>query len=786
MGIQASNENPAPHGMNPSDATAEQIAAAIGIDDDEMELRKRFLEFGEADIAALRQIHDALESSRDEFAEVFYRHLGEFTELHDHLGDAGALARLKAQQARYFSSLTGGDYGHGYVLGRIRVGQVHQQIGLAPKWYIGAYRKYLSELLPRLAALHKGDAALCQPAFDAVLKVIVLDIGLALDSYFHHEHQQQMRLAHFDSLTDLPNRALFHDRLDQALSLAQRNGAVAAVLLVDLDHFQLLNDTLGHAAGDALLQEVARRLADCTRDADTVGRLGGDEFGIILSVLDSSEDAALIAGKILGHCARPYQIEGRELFVSASIGIALFPADATDAGMLVRNADTALYRAKELGRKTYQFFTAEMNQRAHDKMQLLSDLRHALEKGEFLLYYQPKLCCASGKITGFEALLRWQHPVRGLMLPDDFVPLLDEAGLLAPVGEWVVHSACQQARRWRDAGLGTPGMAVNVADSQVQAADFCLVVQRALESSGLSPACLEIELTESHATSEAGGIVATLQRLKDMGVRLAVDDFGTGHASLLYLKHFLLDSLKINRSFVRNITTDPGDISITRAIITLAHSLQLRVVAEGVETEGQLTMLVANQCDVIQGHLFSEPRPADEITAMLREGRMLPDRLLNPATWQRTLLLVDDEANVLAALKRLLRRDGYHILAAGSAEQGLELLASHRIDVIVSDQRMPGMTGVEFLRRVKTLHPDTTRLVLSGYTDLQSVTDAINEGAIYKFLTKPWDDGILRASIEEAFRHQQMVNENRRLQRKAQLAEAELAQLHRQLDSRSR
>ncbi|MDD5176670.1 MAG: EAL domain-containing protein [Sterolibacterium sp.] len=605
------------------------------------------------------------------------------------------------------------------------------------------------------------------------------DISFALD---HIEKEKKLNyLAYYDVLTELPNRALFYDRLTQGVSLARRNQSLLAALFVDLDNFKTVNDTLGHIIGDTLLTQVSRRLSRCLRDTDTVGRLGGDEFGILLPEIGNSEAVAMVARKVIESCRQPYLIESHELNVSASIGIALFPDDAGDGEILIRNADIAMYRAKDLGRNTYQFFTAEMNQRTQDKLRLETDLRHALGKGEFLLHYQPKVSCVSGKITGFEALLRWQHPQRGMVGPNEFVPALEETGLLVPVGEWLLTTACLQAKRWSDEGMGALSMAVNISGRQIDAADFCETVQAALTASGLAPVNLDLELTESQLMKDAEGIIDLLKRLKKMGVNLSVDDFGTGYSSLAYLKRFPIDTLKVDRAFVRDIIADTNDVSITRAIITLAHNLKLKVVAEGVETEGQLGMLIANHCDEVQGYYFSRPLPVEEATALLRSGRSLDSRMLATMRQGKTLLLVDDEANILSALKRLLRHDGYDILTALGAEQGLEQLASHPVDVIVSDQRMPGMSGVEFLRRVKTLHPETVRLVLSGYTDLQAVTDAINEGAIYKFLTKPWDDDILRANIAEAFRHKEMADENHRMHTELALANSQMEAVNEQL-----
>lgn len=447
------------------------------------------------------------------------------------------------------------------------------------------------------------------------------DIAFAID---HIKKEQQLNyLAYYDVVTGLPNRTLIQDRLDQGVMAARRNKWLLAVLTVNLDNFKVVINTLGHSVSDGLLQEVARRFAACLDDTGTVGCMGGDEFCIILPEIGRSEDAAMVARKVIDSCAGPHLIEGYELFVSASVGITLFPDDAVNSAALIHNAHTAMYRAKSQGRNTYQFFTMEMNQNTQDKMRMEIDLRHALSNGEFLLYYQPKVSCSTGKITGFEALLRWQHPTRGLVGPDEFIPLLEETGLIVPVGEWVLTTACAQLRCWHDEGLGMPSMAVNISERQVHVADLCKTVQQALTASALAPIHLELELTESHLMKDADGVIGILERIKAIGVKITVDDFGTGYSSLAYLKRFPIDNLKIDRAFVQNIIADPDDISITRAIITMAHSLKLKVVAEGVETEGQLGLLIANYCDEVQGYYFSRPLPAKEVATLLREGRTL-------------------------------------------------------------------------------------------------------------------------------------------------------------------
>ncbi|MEO6422182.1 MAG: EAL domain-containing protein [Candidatus Nitrotoga sp.] len=630
-----------------------------------------------------------------------------------------------------------------------------------------------------LFALYASESEFFHEEEMKLLNELTGDIAFAMD---HIKKEQRLNyLAYYDVVTGLPNRTLIHDRLDQGVMAARRNKWLLAILSVRVDNFKVIIDTLGHSVGDGLLQEVARRLTVCVDDTGTVGCLGVDEFCIILPEVSRSEDATMGARKVIDSCAGPYLIDGNDLFVWVSVGITLFPDDADDSASLVHNAHTAMYRAKNQGRNTYQFFTMEMNSSAQAKMRLETDLRSALSNGEFLLYYQPKVSCATGKITGLEALLRWQHSTRGLVGPDDFIPLLEETGLIVPVGEWVLTTACAQLRCWHDEGLGRPSIAVNISERQIHVADICETVRQALAASGLAPSYLELELTESQLMKDVDGVIDVLERIKKIGVKITVDDFGTGYSSLSYLKRFPIDSLKVDRAFVQDIIADPNDVSITRAIITLAHNLKLKVVAEGVETEGQLGLLIANHCDEIQGYYFSRPLPAGEATALLRAGRSLDSKMMSGLKQSRKLLLVDDEANILSALKRLLRREGYDIFTAISAELGLEILATHRVDVIISDQLMPGMNGVEFLRRAKTLHPHTIRMVLSGYTDLQAVTDAINEGAIYKFLSKPWDDGILLANIKEAFRHKEMADDNRRLNTGLELANSQMAVVNEQL-----
>ena len=593
--------------------------------------------------------------------------------------------------------------------------------------------------------------------------------------------QRLQHLNHFDSLTSLPNRMLFRDRLKQALAQAARNGALMAVLFVDLDRFKVVNDTLGHGVGDKLLQAVAQLLLGCVRAGDTVGRLDGDGFALILPGFVGAHDAALAAQKLLDAFARPLVIDGHEIFVSVNIGITLYPSDSKDGEQLVRNSYTAMLRAKDLDRNSYQFYTAEMNAKVREKVQLENGLRRALEREEFLLHYQPKVDLASGEVTGLEALLRWRRGAGELVGPAQFIPLLEETGLIVQVGAWVLAQACAQIKAWQEAGLPAVTVAVNLSARQFQSSDLVDMVRRVIKSSGINPRLLELELTESLLMRNADEAIGVLGRLRSMGVSLSVDDFGTGYSSLSYLKRFPLNTVKIDRSFVNEIVSDPDDASISRTIITLAHGLKLKVVAEGVETEAQMAFLAANHCDEMQGYYFSRPLAPEDCAALLRERRRLKLPEGADSTRQRTLLLVDDEAEIVTALERLLRRDGYRILTACSAREGLEQLAKNNVGVIISDQCMPEMTGVEFFKRVKELHPETVRIVLSDHTELQSVTDAINEGAVYKFLVKPWDDELLRAKIRGAFRHQELAWENEHLSGKLKAANAQLSGVNHKL-----
>ncbi len=452
--------------------------------------------------------------------------------------------------------------------------------------------------------------------------------------------EQLTHLAHHDGLTGLPNRGLFYDRLGHALDQARRRNWIAGVMFVDLDRFKAVNDTLGHDAGDQLLREVAARLTQCVRSDDTVGRLGGDEFAVILTELARVEDAGLVAQKIIAALAAPFAIGGKEVFVTASVGIATYPGDADTAAALIKNADAAMYRIKGQGKNNFQFYTATMNVRAAESLQLENDLRYAIQRDEFVLHFQPKADLKTGRITGVEALLRWQRPDGRLVSPAEFIPLLEESGLIVPAGEWVLRAACAQICNWRKAGLALVPIAVNLSAKQFHQQNICAMVQGALEEYNVESQLLELEITESAAMHDAEAATTMLRDLKAIGVRIAIDDFGTGYSSLSYLKRFPIDSLKIDRSFITELPGNRGDASIAKAVITMAHALGLKVVAEGVEDEAQLAFLALHACDEMQGYYFSRPLPAEQCTQFLGAERALPLPAVNRGHLRRALAAV--------------------------------------------------------------------------------------------------------------------------------------------------
>ena len=849
------------------------IAREIGLDDAELAARCAFLEFGEADLAALRDIHPWLDSQRDTFLDNLNAYLLTFPRLRDAFGIPDTMTCLRRAQSAYFSSLTAGNYGAEYVRDRLRIGISQQLMGLEPKWNIGAYRKYLSEMFSMLYQEIGGEPARYRAACEAIIKVVCLDIGLALDTYSHadgnsvrqsrnyleqvidampaglvvvdsarrvrsmnrsmadllglpedviadglaleqvlpdaalgphldqalrtgqpqervmatldggadgaryvefnirriHQHdgymllligqditfrrkarlrlqeseeffrltfnqaavgivlmgpdgrllrvnrkltqilgyteiellqcffqqltleddlpaelvlierlrsgeisdfqrekqllrhdgslvwvhvsasmmrdangrrrfiavledisrrkqaeEAMLNMANHDALTGLPNRSLLRDRLAQAIVHAQRDGTEIAVLFIDLDRFKHVNDSLGHEAGDHLIIEVARRLGASLRECDTVGRQSGDEFVVVLTDLMGEEPAATVARKLLDNLMQPLLLSGQEVFPTGSIGIAMYPRDGVEITTLMKSADSAMYRSKGRGGNAVTFYSAEMGAQATAKLRMEGALQRGLERHEFLLHYQPIVDIASGKVHGVEALLRWQPQGQSLVSPSDFIPLLEETGLIVPIGEWVLRTAMQQQVAWRNLGLPSLRMSINLSARQFLEQDVARQVGMLIEQTGCDPASLTLEITESVLMQNPVAAAESMARLTAMGMQLAIDDFGTGYSSLASLKRFPIHSLKIDRSFVSDLTRDADDAAIVDAVIALAHSMRLNVIAEGVETAEQLATLAARGCDQMQGNCFSCPVEPAGIEALLRSAHQAP------------------------------------------------------------------------------------------------------------------------------------------------------------------
>ena len=590
----------------------------------------------------------------------------------------------------------------------------------------------------------------------ATLEQRVADRTEALSTALAERQSYATQLQHqatHDTLTGLANRSLLHDSLSRAISFASRNGHDVWVAFVDLDRFKTINDTLGHKAGDVLLNTMATRLREGLRESDTVARLGGDEFVLVLPGFPEGRLSIQTIQRIMQAIAKPIELEGREYSLTSSVGVAIYPSDGANALDLLEYADMAMYRAKELGRNNFQFFTAEMNVRLLERIRLEQALKDAIEREEFTLHYQPQVDLYSGQIIGVEALIRWQHPELGLVSPIRFIGLAEETGLISAIGAWVFRTACLQNKAWQDAGFPPIRIAVNLSARQL--ADPMLIdsIASVLRETDLAPTCLEIEITESSVMADVEQSIQILRQLKALGIKLAIDDFGTGYSSLAYLKRFPIDVLKIDQSFVRDVETDPDNAAIVNSIISLAHNLELDVIAEGVETGNQLAYLKRQRCDVMQGYHFSRPLPVEEIEAIMREGRCLESANDVVTGRVRTVLIVDDDTLLAEQLATQLEPDGYRILIAVSAEGAFDLLATNHVDVVLCDQTMPGMKGIEFLERMRGLYPETVRMMLSASSGSEVILDAINRSGVSTYLVKPCEANMLREGVRNAFRN---------------------------------
>lgn len=627
----------------------------------------------------------------------------------------------------------------------------------------------------RLVVLHRG---VVQGGAQRV------GVGMVQDITAQREAEAALQRARLSNeVTGLPNRAAFLDSLDAAAHASRWQQGCFTVLAVSVPRIGEVKAGMGYGAGDTLAMALASRLAAQCGEGETLAHLGDNEFALMLEH-GLQPDPAALRQRALRLCEAveaPVRLNATDVYPRCAVGIARYPVDAEGPAELIDCAEKARLAAP--AGASVAFFEAASDAQVVRSLKIESALRRAVERpaGVLRLVYQAQLSMADGRVRGAEALLRWADPELGDISPGELLPLAERAGLIGAVGEFVLAEACRQVGAWRRAGLAPLRVSVNLSPSQLQRPDLARHVQACLREAGAEPAWLGVEITERAAAADMERAAMVLRALKALGVEVALDDFGTGASGLGCLRSLPLDLVKVDRGLVHDVTGAPQDVSITRAIINMAHGLQLQVLAEGVETDSQLALLAAHACDAVQGHAVARPMEAADFEAYVRGAPRLPERYLTRRQRARTVLLVDDEENILSALKRLLRRDGYHIVTATSAEQGLQRLAETEVDVIVSDQRMPGMNGVEFLRRAKELVPDTVRMVLSGYTELQSIIDAVNEGAIYRFLTKPWDDQHLRAHVAEAMRQKEMADENRRLAQQVASANADLAVLNQRL-----
>ena len=588
------------------------------------------------------------------------------------------------------------------------------------------------------------------------------------------EQRQSPFFAHFDALTALPNQLMFYDQARRLLALTKRKQQPLGVMVIDIDRFHEINLTLGHLCGDELLRQVAGRLSGSIRESDVLGRLGGDVFGVLLPEVADREQAAIVARRVVDTLTPPVRVDGQEVFATASIGAAFFPHDGQDVHELVSYAEMAMRHAKQQGRNCYRFYSSAMQEDVRERLFLETDLRNAVIRDEFILHYQPKVSCASGRMVGSEALIRWNHPRRGLVPPDQFISLLEETGLIVPVGRWVLETAARQALAWQQAGLDLPSVSVNLSARQLQSDTLLADIANILARTGLPPACLDLEITESMLMQNAEQAIQILGGLKKMGVTISLDDFGTGYSSLAYLKRFPLDAVKVDRSFVRDIVADSDDASITRAVITMAHHLKLKVVAEGVETAEQLAMLISHQCDVIQGYFFSRPLPVEVMETLLLGGEHLPTHLLRSGTRKPMALFVavDGCSEVIS----MLERDGHRVCIAADADAALQWFSGNLADVLICGASGENFDALAVLEKVTVLQPQCERILLANDEQWhdKKVAEMAGAGLVQRVLHAPVEATAFRQTVEEALQRRHISEEYSRLSHEVEVAERAL------------
>ncbi|MBI3283444.1 MAG: EAL domain-containing protein [Burkholderiales bacterium] len=616
-------------------------------------------------------------------------------------------------------------------------------------------RGYLSVVCLPLIAMEKVVGVMALYAREAhyfdddelkLLNELAGDISFALQAI--ENEKRASFLSYYDALTALPNTDLFFDRLKQLVQAAARESSGVFVIALNLNRFKELNDAVGRHVGDQVLRMVGQRLSKGITRPCTVARIGADNFAV-MGEQNNSQEVSALCEQILGLLNEALVIDDKQLQVSARLGIAIYPSDSDDAEALFKNAEAALKQAKYV-KARYLFYSPEINARVAEKLAMENMLKTALENKQFVLHFQPKVDLSSGQIIGAEALIRWQHPERGMIPPVEFIPLAEESGLIVPIGAWVIRTVCAAQVAWRKDHIPIVPVALNLSALQFKENDILEFVGVALAEHGLEPGWLDLELTESLVMQNLEDAEKIMHAFHEMGLHLSLDDFGTGYSSLAYLKRFPFDTVKIDRAFVIDITRNPEDAAIASAIIGMAHSLRMRVVAEGVETEAQLKFLRNKHCDQIQGYFFSRPVPAQEFGTMLGLGKRLELEPDSDAE-QQTLLIVEEDKEMLSGLQQSLRGQGYRIVSAGSSEQALELLATTTVQVMLCGQRMSKIAGADFITIVARLYPATMRIVLNGQHGLQSALNAINRGEVYRVHSRPWDEDLLRQNIREAF-----------------------------------
>jgi diguanylate cyclase (GGDEF)-like protein len=583
--------------------------------------------------------------------------------------------------------------------------------------------------------------------------------------------------AHFDALTALPNQLMFHDQMQRMIALSRRKQLSLGVMVVDIDRFHELNQTFGHASGDELLRQIAGRVSGSLRESDVLGRIGGDVFGVLLPDVGDIQQAGIVARRIIDALIMPVRVDGCDVFATAGIGIVFYPQDGRDVHQLVSNAEIACRHAKSAGRNNYHCYSPGMQENIRDRMLLEIDLRNATLRKEFVLHFQPKASCANGRVTGTEALLRWAHPRRGVVGPDQFIPLLEETGLIVQVGRWVLEEACRQTVEWQAAGLDIPSISVNLSARQLQSDTLLADVAATLGKTGLKPACLDLEITESMLMHNAETAIGTLTALKKMGVTISLDDFGTGYSSLAYLKRFPIDTVKVDRSFVQDIAADSDDASITRAVITMAHHLKLKVVAEGVETQEQLALLISHQCDVIQGYFFSRPLTAPAMMDLLSADKRLPTSLLRSGTRKPMALFVAVEG-FETVISRLVR-EGHRVCEVADIQGAMQWFTGNLVDVLVCGAPRKDFDAAALIGQAAQTQPKCERILVADTRqwNRKAVAALSASGQVHRVIHAPADAETFYRVVEEALGRRYISDEYSRLSHEVEVAEREMLRI---------